>query len=139
MKFVKKKAALAGAAVVTAAAAFAVTLTMSSAHALNRVGVGCVESGDIYNFLQVRKYGKNFRDLREILCFANAGAERVDIYGADAFWTGNNRVTVNYQRRPGEPVRSDTVDKYRWGCFGPCGSIPGASRNIYRITEIRIW
>ncbi|MEU1015483.1 beta/gamma crystallin domain-containing protein [Streptomyces sp. NPDC005900] len=65
------------------------------------------------------------------LCFANAGAVSVAIYGVDQIWTGNNKVTLEYVPRLGAPATSGTVEKWSYG------KITGEP--LHKITKIRIW
>ncbi|MGW1137958.1 beta/gamma crystallin domain-containing protein [Streptomyces zhihengii] len=105
-------------AIVAAAGAMAVVLPASSAYAINRTD--CNGLG----LLSLHNAGGS-------LCFANAGAQSVAIYGVDRIWTGDNKVTLEYVPRLGAPATSATVDKWHFG------NIPGEP--IHKITRIRIW
>ncbi|WP_051733144.1 beta/gamma crystallin domain-containing protein [Kitasatospora phosalacinea] len=105
-------------AVVATAGAMAAVLPASSAFAVNRTD--CDELG----LLMLHNSGGS-------LCFANAGAQSVAIYGVDRIWTGNNKVTLEYVPRLGAPTTSATVDKWQFG------NVPGEP--IHKITKIVIW
>ncbi|MFG3013925.1 beta/gamma crystallin domain-containing protein [Streptomyces cinerochromogenes] len=68
-------------------------------------------------------------DGRDTLCFANAGTIPVAIYGVNWVESGNNVVTLQFQRNLSDP-RLETVTLQKWSSWNP--------GHIHEILSIRI-
>ncbi|MFD7747873.1 beta/gamma crystallin domain-containing protein [Streptomyces sp. NPDC059698] len=66
---------------------------------------------------------------RDTLCFANAGFMPVAIYGVNWVESGNNVVTLQFQRNGSDP-RLETVNLQRWSSWNP--------GHVHQIISIRI-
>ncbi|WP_030418920.1 beta/gamma crystallin domain-containing protein [Streptomyces sp. SCSIO 75703] len=66
---------------------------------------------------------------RDLLCFANAGFMPVAIYGVNWVESGNNVVTLEYQKDAGNS-RIDTVTLQKWTAWNP--------GHVHRVMSIRI-
>jgi hypothetical protein len=67
---------------------------------------------------------------RDTLCFANAGTMPVAIYGVNWVESGNNVVTLQFQRDLSDP-RLETVTLQKWASWNP--------GHIHEIISIRIY
>ncbi|MFF5536574.1 beta/gamma crystallin domain-containing protein [Streptomyces cinerochromogenes] len=68
-------------------------------------------------------------DGRDTLCFANAGTIPVAIYGVNWVESGNNVVTLQFQRNLSDP-RLETITLQKWSSWNP--------GHIHEILSIRI-
>ncbi|MFV2118665.1 beta/gamma crystallin domain-containing protein [Streptomyces sp. Act-28] len=66
---------------------------------------------------------------RDTLCFANAGTMPVAIYGVNWVESGNNVVTLQFQRNLSDP-RLESITLQRWSSWNP--------GHIHQIISIRI-
>ncbi|ALG12004.1 beta/gamma crystallin domain-containing protein [Kibdelosporangium phytohabitans] len=107
-------------AVTTVVTAGMMTAIAAPAFAISEVGCGGRN-----DFLKVQyATGGGWGSAR---CFANAGAQGVNIGGAYQVDSGNNKVTVNYE--DGGRYYSDTLDRWQGVGYG---------RQV-RVYEVRIW
>ncbi|MET9452358.1 beta/gamma crystallin domain-containing protein [Streptomyces cinerochromogenes] len=67
---------------------------------------------------------------RDTLCFANAGTIPVAIYGVNWVESGNNVVTLQFQRNLSDP-RLETITLQKWSSWNP--------GHIHEILSIRIY
>ncbi|AKN70534.1 antifungal protein [Streptomyces sp. PBH53] len=116
-------AAVAGAAlaatIVPAAAATASPTTASAiGPTINRTD--CNEN----SYLEIHN-----NEGRDTLCFANAGTMPVAIYGVNWVESGNNVVTLQFQRNLSDP-RLETITLQKWSSWNP--------GHIHEIISIRI-
>ncbi|MFF3733001.1 beta/gamma crystallin domain-containing protein [Streptomyces sp. NPDC002476] len=68
-------------------------------------------------------------DGRDTLCFANAGSMPVAIYGVNWVESGNNVVTLQYQKDMNNP-RLDTVTIQKWNVWNP--------GHVHKVISVRI-
>jgi hypothetical protein len=101
------------------APAVASALTDGPSALINRVNCNRTDYLEIHN-----------NDGRDVLCFANRGFVGVAIYGVNWVESGNNKVTIHYQRTGADPALSSiTIEKWRsWN--------PG---HIHKVTRIEIY
>ncbi|GGS93997.1 MULTISPECIES: beta/gamma crystallin domain-containing protein [Streptomyces] len=67
---------------------------------------------------------------RDTLCFANAGSMPVAIYGVNWVESGNNVVTLQFQRNLSDPTL-ETVTLQKWSSWNP--------GHVHEILSIRIY
>ncbi|MEU0744428.1 beta/gamma crystallin domain-containing protein [Streptomyces sp. NPDC006134] len=111
-------AALAATAVPAAAAAASPTAASAYGPLINRTD--CNENG----YLEIHNNSG-----RDTLCFANAGTMPVAIYGVNWVESGNNMVTLQFQRSLSDP-RLESVTLQKWSSWNP--------GHIHQIISIRI-
>ncbi|WP_255306331.1 beta/gamma crystallin domain-containing protein [Streptomyces sp. Wb2n-11] len=108
-----------------AAAALAATAVPATAATASTIGVlinrtACNENG----YLEIHNNSG-----RDTLCFANAGTMPVAIYGVNWVESGNNVVTLQFQRNLSDP-RLESITIQRWSSWNP--------GHIHKIISIRI-
>ncbi|MEU2441622.1 beta/gamma crystallin domain-containing protein [Streptomyces rubradiris] len=112
-------AAALAATIVPAAAAMASPTTASAiGPTINRTD--CNEN----SYLEIHN-----NEGRDTLCFANAGTIPVAIYGVNWVESGNNVVTLQFQRNLSDP-RLESITLQKWGSWNP--------GHIHEIISIRI-
>lgn len=111
----------------TAAAAVACGLIVGipSTPALAINEVDCAGRDDFAR-LTVLDHRSNGDISRHYVCFANADAKSINIYGVTEAWSGDNKVTVNYES--GGHYYTKTI-----------GYWESAHLDNVRVYEIRIW
>ncbi|WP_318205545.1 beta/gamma crystallin domain-containing protein [Streptomyces sp. SCL15-4] len=100
-------AALAATIVPATAATASVTTASAIGPSINRTD--CNEN----SYLEIHN-----NEGRDTLCFANAGSMPVAIYGVNWVESGNNVVTLQYQRELSNP-RLETVTLQKWSSWNP--------------------
>ncbi|MFE9174245.1 beta/gamma crystallin domain-containing protein [Streptomyces kebangsaanensis] len=110
---------------VVAAAALAATVVPATAATASTNGVlinrtNCNEHG----YLEIHNNSG-----RDTLCFANAGMMPVAIYGVNWVESGNNVVTLQFQRNLSDP-RLESITLQKWSSWNP--------GHIHQIISIRI-
>ncbi|OYP19327.1 hypothetical protein CFC35_36595 [Streptomyces sp. FBKL.4005] len=111
-------AALAATVVPAAAATAAPTTASAIGPTINRTD--CNEN----SYLEIHN-----NEGRDTLCFANAGTMPVAIYGVNWVESGNNVVTLQFQRNLSDP-RLETITLQKWSSWNP--------GHIHQIISIRI-
>ncbi len=111
-------AALAATVVPAAAATAAPTTASAIGPTINRTD--CNEN----SYLEIHN-----NEGRDTLCFANAGTMPVAIYGVNWVESGNNVVTLQFQRNLSDP-RLETITLQKWSSWNP--------GHIHEIISIRI-
>ncbi|KOV90533.1 beta/gamma crystallin domain-containing protein [Streptomyces sp. NRRL B-3648] len=112
-------AALAATIAPAAAATASPTTAATVGPAINRTD--CNENG----YLEIHN-----NEGRDTLCFANAGSIPVAIYGVNWVESGNNVVTLQFQRNLSDP-RLETVTLQKWSSWNP--------GHVHEILSIRIY
>ncbi|MFJ8694849.1 beta/gamma crystallin domain-containing protein [Streptomyces roseolilacinus] len=111
-------AAVAAAALAATAVPATAATTSTNGALINRTN--CNENG----YLEIHNNGG-----RDTLCFANAGSMPVAIYGVNWVESGNNVVTLQFQRNLSDP-RLESITLQKWGSWNP--------GHIHQIISIRI-